>query len=86
MYATLDTADRIGWAADGEDLFAHVRKMAEMTLDPATGKYTGTIPGSFIVPQWDLMYFVEALPVHGPGRKAPDLEHEMPYVIVPVER
>ncbi|MCD6304430.1 MAG: hypothetical protein J7M21_05655, partial [Planctomycetes bacterium] len=59
---------------------------AEMKFDAATGEYVGTIPGSFIVPEWDLMYFVEALPARGPGRKAPDLEHEMPYIIVPVRR
>ena len=58
----------------------------EMTLDPATGKYVGTIPGSFIVPQWDLMYFVEAIASHGAGVMVPDLEQEMPYVIVPVDR
>ena len=58
----------------------------EMTLDPMIGKYTGTIPGSFIVPEWDLIYFVEALPKNGNGRMAPDLEQEMPYVIVSVER
>ena len=57
-----------------------------MTLDPATGKYTGTIPGSFVVPEWDLIYFVEALPENGNGRMAPDLEQDMPYVIVAVER
>ncbi len=58
----------------------------EMTLDPATGKYAGTIPGSFIVPEWDLMYFVEAVAKNGGGRMVPDLEQEMPYVIVRVER
>ena len=58
----------------------------EMKLDPATGKYAGTIPGSFIVSEWDVMYFVEAVTKHGDGRTAPDLEQEMPYVIVRVER
>jgi hypothetical protein len=58
----------------------------EMKLDPATGKYAGTIPGSFVVSKWDLMYFVEAVAKNGEGRTAPDLEQEMPYVIVPVER
>ena len=57
-----------------------------MSLDPATGKYAGTIPGSFIVPEWDLIYFVQALPKNGNGRMAPNLEKELPYVIVPVER
>ena len=58
----------------------------EMTPDPTTGKYAGTIPGTFIVPEWDLIYFVEAFPNSGNGRMAPDLEQEMPYVVVPVER
>jgi hypothetical protein len=58
----------------------------EMTLDSTTGKYPGIIPGSFIVSSWNLIYFVEALPENGNGRLAPDLEQEMPYVIVPVER
>lgn len=59
---------------------------ADMRLDPATGKYVGTIPGSFIVPEWDLMYFVEAVTTSGAGCMVPDLEQEMPYVIVPVMR
>jgi hypothetical protein len=58
----------------------------EMTLDPTTGKYAGIVPGYFIVSEWDLIYFIEALPKNGNGRIAPDLEQEMPYVIVPVER
>jgi hypothetical protein len=58
----------------------------DMTLDPDTGKFVAAIPGSFIVPEWDLMYFVEALAKNGDGRMAPDMEQEMPYVIVPVKR
>ena len=58
----------------------------EMALDTTTGKYTGIIPGTFIVPEWDLIYFIEALPKNGNGRMVPDLEQEMPYVVVPVER
>jgi len=58
----------------------------EMTFDPAGGCYIGVIPGSFIVPRWDLMYFAEALPIHGAGCKAPDLDREIPYVIVRVQR
>ncbi len=61
-------------------------KTTKMSLDPASGKYVGTIPGSCIAPEWDLMYFVEALPENAPGRTAPDLEQAMPYVIVPVTR
>lgn len=58
----------------------------DMTFAPGTGKYVATIPGSFIVPEWDLMYFVEALANSGDGQMAPDMEQEMPYVIVPVKR
>ncbi len=59
---------------------------ADMRLDPSTGKYVATIPGSSVVPEWDLMYFVEALAKNGDGRTAPDMEKGMPYVIVPVQR
>lgn len=61
-------------------------RTAEMTLDPATQLYTARIPESFIDPQWDLMYFVEAVDRDGCGRMYPDLEIETPYVVVPVQR
>jgi hypothetical protein len=61
-------------------------KSADMTFDPDSGRFAATIPGSFIVPEWDLMYFVEALSENGDGRTTPDMEREMPYVIVPVKR
>jgi len=59
---------------------------AEMKLDPATGRYSASIPGSFITPKWDLMFFVEALDVYGNGRNYPDLETDAPYVVVGVKR
>jgi hypothetical protein len=59
---------------------------AEMALDPKSGRYTGLIPASFVDPKWDLMYFVEAVDSQGNGRMYPDLEVEVPYVIVPVKR
>ena len=59
---------------------------AEMTFDKATGLYAGTIPAAFIDPGWDLMYFVEAVDNRGAGRMYPDLEVEMPYVVVGVKR
>jgi hypothetical protein len=55
---------------------------AEMELDPVTGLFTAEIPGEFIVPEWDLMYFIEVVDIDGNGRMIPDLEVEMPYVIV----
>jgi len=59
---------------------------AEMRLAPGTGKYVATIPGSFIIPEWDLIYFVDAITQNGDGRMAPDTKQGMPYVIVPVKR
>ena len=59
---------------------------AEMTLDAKTGVYTAAIPAAFIDPKWNLMYFVEAVGKNGAGRMYPDLEREMPYVIVAVKR
>jgi hypothetical protein len=57
-----------------------------MALDTASGLYAAHIPASFVVPGWDLMFFVEALDNNGNGRMYPDLEVEMPYVVVPVKR
>jgi hypothetical protein len=59
---------------------------AEMTLDAKTGLYSGAIPAAYIDQKWDVMYFVEVVGRNGAGRMYPDLEREMPYVIVPVKR
>ncbi len=59
---------------------------AEMKADSVAGRYTAVIPGAFITPEWDLMYFVEAIDNAGNGRIFPDLELRDPYVIVPVKR
>lgn len=59
---------------------------AEMALDAKSGLYKAAIPAAFIDPKWDLMYFVEAVGKNGAGRMYPDLEREMPYVIVAVKR
>jgi len=58
----------------------------DMAIDPATGLYEAHIPGDFLVPQWDLMYFLEAVDTKGNGRMYPDLEADMPYVIVRLQR
>jgi hypothetical protein len=58
---------------------------ADMQPDPKTGLYSARIPGAFVDPKRDLMYFVEAIG-SGSGRNYPDLEEEAPYVVVAVER
>ncbi len=60
-------------------------RVAEMHLDPVSGLYQATIPGDFIIPGWDLMYFVEAVDSLGNGTMIPDLDREMPYVIVEIK-
>jgi hypothetical protein len=61
-------------------------KTGEMQYYPQTGLWSATIPGAFVVPQWDLMYLVEAMDTQGNGRMYPDMEVEMPYVIVKLDR
>jgi hypothetical protein len=57
-----------------------------MIKDPTSGVYAAAIPGDFIVTRWDLMYFVEVMDNRGNGAIYPDLEREIPYIIVPVRR
>ncbi len=66
--------------------FADLAWFRQVRVDEESGTYVARIPGDFITPKWDVMYFVEAIDKHGNGRNYPDLEVEMPYVIVPVER
>jgi hypothetical protein len=61
-------------------------RTADMTLDPATRRYSARIAGEFITIKWDLIYFVEVIDRAGSGRNYPDLEVQAPYLIVPVER
>jgi hypothetical protein len=58
----------------------------DMTPTGEPGMYTTTVPGDFIIPQWDLMYFIEAIDTAGNGTMWPDLAKEQPYVIVQLER
>jgi hypothetical protein len=58
----------------------------EMKPSGAEGLYKASIPGKFIDPKWDLMYFVEVVDRSGNGRIFPDLERESPYVVVAVKR
>ncbi len=51
-----------------------------------SGDYVATVPGEFLKPEWDFMYFIEATDRAGHGTQWPDLAKEQPYVIVPLER
>jgi hypothetical protein len=61
-------------------------QLVEMTYNIESGKYEGIIPGHFLIPEWDLMYFIECMDAHGNGCMYPDLENEAPYIIVGLER
>jgi len=47
-------------------------------------EYRAEIPADHIRPEWDLMYYIEAMDEHGNGRVYPDLEIETPYIVVKV--
>lgn len=58
----------------------------DMTPTGKPGEYAATVPGEFLVPEWDFMYFVEAIDNAGHGRISPDIAKEPPYVLVHLAR
>jgi len=52
----------------------------------ASDEFTATVPGKFIVPEWDFMYFIEATSRSGQGTQWPNLAEEAPYVILKPKR
>jgi hypothetical protein len=46
--------------------------------------FEAAIPADYVIPEWDLVYFVEAMDTCGNGAIYPDLELETPYFVVPV--
>jgi len=58
----------------------------EMTPTEKRDQYSGVIPAEHVLPQWDLMYFIEVIDGRGNGKIYPDLEKEAPYVVVRLQR
>ena len=61
----------------------------QVPFPPRLGRpdeYAATIPLEFIDPQWDVMYFIEAVDRAGNGTHWPDFEREAPYVMVHLRR
>ena len=50
------------------------------------GEFAATVPGDFLVPQWDFMYFIEATDRAGHGAMWPDFAKEAPYIFVKLAR
>ena len=48
--------------------------------------YEATVPAEHVVPQWDFMYLIEVMDRHGNGQIHPNLEKEMPYIVVKLQR
>ena len=51
-----------------------------------TDQYQAVIPAERIDPQFDLMYFIEAMDAKGNGKIYPDLNMQTPYVVVRLSR
>ena len=49
-------------------------------------EFTATIPGDFVRPKWDVMYFIETIDGAGNGTMWPDFRREPPYVFVHLQR
>jgi hypothetical protein len=58
----------------------------EMSRTGEPDEFTATVTGDFLVPQWDFMYFIEAIDRAGRGVQWPDLALGAPYVIVKLQR
>jgi hypothetical protein len=48
-------------------------------------EYVATIPVEAIRPDWDLVYYLEAVDEAGIGCFFPEWKQGMPYIIVPTE-
>jgi dienelactone hydrolase len=57
-----------------------------MTPTGKRDQYHAVIPAEHVLPQWDLMYFIEVIDGRGNGKIYPDLEKEAPYVVVRLQR
>ncbi|HUG12029.1 MAG TPA: hypothetical protein VMM36_13495 [Opitutaceae bacterium] len=71
--------------------YRHVTQYEDyLTIDMApTGRsdeFAATIPGNFVIPKWDVMYFIEAIDDAGNGAMWPDYNREPPYVFVNLQR
>jgi len=72
-------------------LYRHVTQFedyqsVEMQYDESMNRYRAEIPADFVINRWDVMYLIECIDAFGNGRLYPDLESEMPYVIVHLNR
>lgn len=65
---------------------ADIQPYEHITLEKRGDEYVGTIPGEIITPDYELIYFLDAVDEAGNGCFYPDWKTATPYVIVPVQR
>ncbi|MGH9066682.1 MAG: hypothetical protein ACRD0J_04205, partial [Acidimicrobiales bacterium] len=58
----------------------------QMLPTGSSHEYSAQIPGRYLDPRWNFMYFVEAFDTKGNGAISPDLNKETPYVVVKLRR
>ena len=58
----------------------------EMLPSDGNDQYVAVVPAEHLVPEWDFMYLIEVMDSHGNGKIYPDLEKEMPYIVVHLQR
>ena len=63
-----------------------VYKTLEMLSAEGTNQYWAVVPAEQVVSKWDFMYLIEVMDRHGNGKIYPDLNREMPYVVVKLQR
>ncbi|MCK5173750.1 MAG: hypothetical protein KAR47_10190, partial [Planctomycetes bacterium] len=61
-------------------------KTLEMRPAGRKNRYTATIPGKEISPEWDFMYLFEVMDNKGNGKMYPYFEEQAPYIVVELER
>ena len=49
-------------------------------------QYAAVVPAEHVVPTWDFMYLIEVVDSHGNGAIYPDLNRQMPYIVVRLQR
>jgi hypothetical protein len=65
--------------------YSYVNQFEEMRgvdLKPNGNEYQAIIPGSYIITQWDLLYYFELVDELGSGIIYPDFREQTPYWVV----
>jgi hypothetical protein len=52
----------------------------------SNNEYAAQIPGGYLDPRWNFMYFIEAFDTKGNGTIFPDLNKQSPYIVVSLQR